>query len=188
MAVVEIRWHGRAGQGAWTSSNLLAMAAAYEGKHVQSFPAFGPERSGAPMLAFTRISDDPIEVHSMIYSPDISVVLDETLVSPEVVEGLKDGGILVANFDGSPADLAKRLEGRKGFEVYVVPATKIALEILKAGITNTAVLGALLRARPLVKLESLEKAVRARFKGKLADLNLEVIRRAYDSTTKVSLP
>ena len=76
MVVIEVRWHGRGGQGAWTASNILALAAMYDGKRVQSFPAFGPERSGAPVTAFTRISDEEIEVHSMIYNPDIVVVLD----------------------------------------------------------------------------------------------------------------
>ena len=99
--MIEVRWHGRGGQGAWTASNLLAMAVSYEGKYVQSFPAFGPERSGAPVLAFTRISDEPIDLHSMVYEPDIVVVLDYTLLgSRAIVEGLKKNGYIIINYSG----------------------------------------------------------------------------------------
>ena len=101
----EVRFHGRGGQGAWTASLLLAQAALKENKYIQSFPAFGPERAGAPITAFTRISDDPIHIHSSIYEPDVVVVLDPTLLGPAVIEGMKSETILVVTTDLSSNDL-----------------------------------------------------------------------------------
>ncbi len=183
----EVRWHGRGGQGAWTAANLLATAVMLDGRHVQSFPAFGPERAGAPVLAFTRISDEPIEIHCMVYEPDAVVVLDPTLLATvNVVEGLKKGGSIIVNFDGDAEELYKALGVSKGeYRVFAVPATKLALEILKRPITNTAMIGALLKAHPLASMENLEKAVKARFPGKMGEANMELIRRAYESTKEV---
>jgi len=183
----EVRWHGRGGQGAWTAANLLATAAMLDGKHVQSFPAFGPERAGAPVLAFTRISDEPIEIHCMVYEPDAVVVLDPTLLATvNVVEGLKKGGSIIVNFDGEAEELYKALGVSKGdYKVFAVPATKLALEVLKRPITNTAMIGALLKAHPLASMENLEKAVKARFPGKVGEANMELIRKAYESTKEV---
>ncbi|WP_440059704.1 2-oxoacid:acceptor oxidoreductase family protein [Thermogladius sp. 4427co] len=185
--LIEVTWYGRGGQGAWTSSNLLAMAAALDGKYAQSFPAFGPERSGAPMLAFTRISDEPIEIHSMVYNPDIVIVLDDSLISPNILSGIKENGILVLNYEGSKEALFKRLgEIRGNISIYITPATRLALEILKANITNTAMLGGLMKASQIVSWGSLEKAVRERFRGVVADRNIELIKKSYDSATKVA--
>ena len=185
--MLEIRWHGRGGQGVWTASNLLAVAAMIDGKHVQSFPAFGPERSGAPLLAFTRISDEPIEIHSMIYEPDIVVVLDPTLLgTSNVTEGLKREGTLVINFSGTRNELFKALSTEGvGFRLFYVPATKLAMEILGRPIMNTAMVGALLKAHPLASEEAVEKAVRMRFGGKLAELNIQLIKKALDETREV---
>jgi len=185
--IIEIRWHGRGGQGVWTASNLLAMAAMYEGKHVQSFPTFGPERSGAPLLAFTRIGDEEIEVHSMVYEPDIVVVLDPTLItSTNVTEGLKRGGKIIVNYEGNTVNLLKALNIEKGhYKVFTVPATRLAIDILGRAITNTAMIGTLLKAEPLVSMSSVEKAVKTRFEGKLADLNIQLIRKAYEETKEV---
>jgi pyruvate ferredoxin oxidoreductase gamma subunit len=185
--MIEIRWHGRGGQGAWTAANLLAMAAAMDGKHVQSFPAFGPERSGAPILAFTRISDGPIDIHSMVYEPDIVVVLDPTLLkSVNVVEGLKENGLIVINYEGSIEKLYKMLGVERGrYRVFITPATKLALEILKRPITNTPMIGALLKAEKLVSFESIEKAVKQRFPGPIAEKNIELIKKAYELAKEV---
>ncbi len=185
--MIEIRWHGRGGQGAWTAANLLAMAAAIDGKHVQSFPAFGPERSGAPVLAFTRISDEPIDIHSMVYNPDIVVVLDPTLLkNVKVTEGLKKGGIIVVNYEGDVEKLYEMLGIRKGeYKVYTTPATKLALEILKRPITNTPMIGALLKAEELTSFESLDKAVKHRFPGPIAEKNIELIKKAYELAQEV---
>jgi len=185
--MLEIRWHGRGGQGVWTASNLLAVAAMIDGKHVQSFPAFGPERSGAPLVAFTRISDEPIEIHSMIYEPDIVVVLDPTLLgTSNVVEGLGKGGTLVINFTGPPKELLKALNiGIGEFKVFYAPATKLAMEVLGRPIMNTAMVGALLKANPLASERTIEEAVRMRFSRKLAELNIQLIKKALKETVEV---
>ncbi|WP_434731117.1 2-oxoacid:acceptor oxidoreductase family protein [Thermogladius sp. KZ2Tp1] len=184
--LIEITWYGRGGQGAWTSSNILAMAAALDGKHAQSFPAFGPERSGAPMLAFTRISDEPIEIHSMVYNPDVVIVLDDSLISPKVYAGIKENGVLILNYEGDKESLFKRLgDLPQGVKVYTTPATRLALEILKANITNTAMIGGLMKAWSIVSWGSLEKAVKERFKGAVADKNIDLIRKSHDLTVKV---
>jgi 2-oxoacid:acceptor oxidoreductase gamma subunit (pyruvate/2-ketoisovalerate family) len=177
----EIRWHGRGGQGAWTASELLARAAIYEGKYVQSFPAFGPERMGAPLAAYTRISDQPISLHCAIYTPNVVVVLDPTLLNTvKVNEGLSDDGILIVNTRESPAELRKRLNLEK-HQVWTVPATDLAIKTLNAPITNTVMLGAATRAAKLVTLESIDKAIRERFKERpdMAEKNIAVIKEAY---------
>jgi len=187
LGLVEIRWHGRGGQGAWTASNILAMAAIEEGKYTQSFPAFGPERMGAPILAFTRISDEPIEIHSMIYNPDVVVVLDPTLLGgKEITLGLKEGGKIVLNWSEKPDKLYDVLGVKKGYyRVYCVPATEIAVEILGRGITNTAMIGALIKAEPLVKLETLQEVIKKRFPGALGEKNVQVVKKAYEKTVEV---
>jgi len=173
----EIRWHGRAGQGVITVSRLLGYAALLEGKHVQAFPAFGPERIGAPMAGFTRISDEPIEVHSLIYDPDIVVVLDDTV--PKVVNvaaGLKPSGKILINSKRDPADFKKEMNIDN--RVYTVDATKISFEILgNARAFNTAMLGGLLKAEPLVSMDSLGRAFRERFRKDIAEKNIEVLKQ-----------
>jgi 2-oxoacid:acceptor oxidoreductase gamma subunit (pyruvate/2-ketoisovalerate family) len=178
----EIRWHGRGGQGAWTASELLARAAIYENKFVQSFPEFGPERMGAPLAAYTRISDEPINLHCAIYNPNVVVVLDPTLLKTvKVNEGLSDNGVLVVNTRESPGELRKRLNIDK-HQVWTVPATDIAIKTLNAPITNTVMLGAATRAANLASLDNIGKAVKERFKGRpdLAEKNIAVIKEAYE--------
>jgi len=175
----EIRWHGRGGQGAWTASELLAKAAILEGKFIQSFPEFGPERMGAPMAAYTRISDQPIKLHCSIYNPNVVVVLDPTLLKTvKVTLGLADDGTLVVNTPESPAKLRKEMSVTSQ-KVWTVPATDIAIKILNVPITNTSMLGAATRAASLVKLESIEKVIRERFPSALAERNVAVIKEAY---------
>jgi 2-oxoacid:acceptor oxidoreductase gamma subunit (pyruvate/2-ketoisovalerate family) len=177
--IQEIRWHGRGGQGAWTASELLAKAAILEGKHVQSFPEFGPERMGAPLAAYTRISNKPIRLHCSIYNPNLVAVLDPTLLKTvNVANGLTEDGALVINTKESPAELRKKLN-ISSQKVWTVPATDIAIKILNVPITNTAMLGAATRAASLVKLESVEKVVRERFRQELAEKNIAVIEEAY---------
>ena len=175
----EIRWHGRGGQGAWTASELLAKAAILEGKYIQSFPEFGPERMGAPMAAYTRISDGPIKLHCSIYSPNVVVVLDPTLLKTvKVTHGLTDDGVLVVNTREKPAELRMKLDVTSQ-KVWTVPATDIAIRILNVPITNTSMLGAATRAASLVSLESIEKVIRERFQHALAERNIAVIKEAY---------
>jgi len=178
--LIEIRWHGRGGQGVVTASRLLAHAALLDGKYVQAFPEFGPERRGAPVIGYTRISDEPIMIHSHIYNPDIVVVVDPTVMSSvDVTEGLVEDGIVVANAEESPDGLKDRL-GIERAKVYTVDAKRIALDILKRPIYNTAMLGALIKASPLVTLESISKVVMERFPGTIGEKNVAVIKRAYE--------
>jgi len=175
----EIRWHGRGGQGAWTASELLAKAAILEGKCIQSFPEFGPERMGAPMAAYTRISGEPIKLHCSIYNPNVVVVLDPTLLrAVQVTHGLTEDGVVVVNTRESPAELRKELDVTSQ-KVWTVPATDIAIRILNVPITNTSMLGAATRAASLVRLESIEKVIKERFQPALAERNIAVIREAY---------
>ncbi|KYH38871.1 MAG: pyruvate/ketoisovalerate oxidoreductase subunit gamma [Candidatus Bathyarchaeota archaeon B23] len=176
--MIEVRFHGRGGQGAWTASLLLAQGGLREGKYVQSFPAFGPERAGAPITSYTRISDAPIDIHSGIYEPDAVVVLDPTLLGPSVVEGLKSGGKIVVNTPNSPEAVRESL-GLREVEVWTIDATSLALETLRRPITNTVMLGALIKAEEIVKLNSLFEAVRERFRGEVGELNVKVIETAY---------
>lgn len=173
----EIRFHGRGGQGAWTASLLLAQAGLMEGKQIQSFPAFGPERAGAPMTAYTRISEKPIQIHSSVYEPDMVVVLDPTLLGPAVAEGLKPSSKVVVNTTET-ADAVKKKLGVKN-ETWVVDATGMAMRIMGMNITNTVLLGAIVKASGQVKLESVLAVVKERFQGKVRDQNLEVVEVAY---------
>ncbi|MGQ9530800.1 MAG: pyruvate ferredoxin oxidoreductase subunit gamma [Candidatus Bathycorpusculaceae bacterium] len=178
--MLEVRWHGRGGQGAWTASELLARAAIYEGKFIQSFPEFGPERMGAPVTAFTRISTEPIRIHCAVYNPDVVVVLDPTLLKTVLVtEGLNEDGTIIINSKENPAEMRKTLNTNRGM-VWTVPATEIAINILGMSITNTAMLGAVARVTGIVKLESLEKVIKERFRLNVAEKNFAVIKEAYE--------
>jgi 2-oxoacid:acceptor oxidoreductase gamma subunit (pyruvate/2-ketoisovalerate family) len=175
----EFRWHGRGGQGAWTASELLARAAIHEGKYIQSFPEFGPERMGAPVKAYTRISDEPIRLHSAVYHPNLAIVMDPTLLATiPVTEGLGKEGILILNTTKDPKTMKAELNMKQG-TVWTVPATEIAMRILGRSITNTAMLGVVARATGAVKMESIEKAVNDRFPEQLAEKNIGVIKEAY---------
>ena len=177
--ILEFRWHGRGGQGAWTASELLARTAIYEGKYIQSFPEFGPERMGAPVTAFTRISSEPIRIHCAVYEPDVVAVLDPTLLKVvPATSGLNESGIIIVNSGDEPAKVKEVLKMEKG-KVWTVPATEIALRILGMPITNTAMLGAVARATSIVTLESMEKIVKERFRLDIAEKNFAVIKEAY---------
>jgi len=176
----EVRWHGRGGQGVVTVSQLLASAALLEGKYVQAFPEFGPERSGAPILGFTRVSDAPIEVHSQVYTPDVVVVLDPTLLKNiDVTKGLKKGGKLIVNTQLSPKELREQIKGND-VEVYTVDGTRIALDVIGRPIFNTTMLGALIKATNLTSLDSVLKVTSERFTGSIAEKNVAVIKRAAE--------
>ncbi|MEM2420103.1 MAG: 2-oxoacid:acceptor oxidoreductase family protein [Candidatus Bathyarchaeia archaeon] len=177
--VIEFRWHGRGGQGAWTASELLARAAVYEGKYIQSFPEFGPERMGAPVSAFTRISIEPVKIHCAVYNPDVVVVLDSTLLKTvPVTEGMNENGKLIINSRESPAEVKHAL-GNDKIEVWTVPATEIAIKILGAPITSTAMLGAVARATEVVSLESIKRTIKERFRADVAERNFAVVDQAY---------
>jgi 2-oxoacid:acceptor oxidoreductase gamma subunit (pyruvate/2-ketoisovalerate family) len=179
LTLKEFRWHGRGGQGAWTASELLARAAIHEGKYIQSFPEFGPERMGAPVKAYTRISDEPIRLHCAVYNPGLAAVMDPTLLATvPVTKGLGEKGILIVNSPKEPKKLKEELKMTEG-TVWTVHATDMAMRILGRPITNTAMLGAVARATEVVKMESIETAVKERFPGPLAEKNIGVIKEAY---------
>ena len=176
--MIEIRFHGRGGQGAVTSAELLAHAAISEGKFAQSFPSFGPERRGAPVLAFARIDGTKIYLREQVYEPDIVIVLDAALLDiVDVTEGMKDGSVLLVNSGTDPAALREKYHFKH--QVGTVNAQRIALDILKRPIVNTTMLGAAIKARALVKLESMKKPLDERF-GALAARNFSVMQRAYE--------
>ncbi|MEN6466884.1 MAG: pyruvate ferredoxin oxidoreductase subunit gamma [Syntrophaceae bacterium] len=176
--MIEIRWHGRGGQGAVTSVELLALAAIEEGKFAQGFPAFGPERRGAPVLAFNRVNDRQIKVRAGIYNPDVVVVLDSSLVKlVNVTEGLKPDGILIVNTTHSTQEIREQL--KYPGKIFTVDATHIAREELGTPITNTTMLGALVKATKVIKLESLKAPLEHRF-GKIAQKNIKACKRAYE--------
>jgi 2-oxoacid:acceptor oxidoreductase gamma subunit (pyruvate/2-ketoisovalerate family) len=178
--ILEFRWHGRGGQGAWTASELLARTAIYEGKYIQSFPEFGPERMGAPVTAFTRISTQPIRIHCAVYEPDVVVVLDPSLLKAvPVVSGVNENGIIIVNSAEEPAKVRESLKTEKG-KLWTIPATQLALRILGMPITNTAMLGTVARATSVVSLDSVEKIVHERFRADLAEKNFAVIKEAYE--------
>jgi pyruvate ferredoxin oxidoreductase gamma subunit len=149
--MIEIRFHGRGGQGAVTSAELTALAAIEQGKYAQAFPSFGPERRGAPVMAFVRVSDEPIRTREKIYEPDIVVVLDPTLLDiVNVGAGLKDNGIVVLNTTKSAEEVRKR--SGISAKLALVDASRIAMETMGIPITNTTLLGAMLKATDLLRI------------------------------------
>ena len=178
--LLEIRWHGRGGLGAVTSAELVARAAIGEGKYGQSFPSFGPERRGAPVIAFLRISDEFIRTRTPIDEPDIVTILDPGLLRVvDVTSGLKDNGKIIINSRKSPAELKSEF-GYK-WPVAAVDATRIARETIGMPITNTAMIGALLKVTEAVKLDCVDEQLHERFGGR-AKGNIEAMKRAYNET------
>ena len=166
--IVEIRWHGRGGQGAKTASLLLADAAFNTGKYVQGFPEYGPERMGAPITAYNRISAARRTVHSNIYEPDYVVVVDETLLSAvDVTAGLKKEGAIVINSSKSPAELRPLLKGYEG-KVCTIDAGKISEEELGKNFPNTPMLAAIVKVSGVIGLEEFIQDMEGSFRHKFA--------------------
>ena len=173
----EIRIHGRGGQGSVTAAEMISIAAFEDGKFSQAFPAFGVERRGAPVQAFTRISDSPIRLRSQIYTPDYVIVQDATLLETvNVASGIKDDGIIIVNTTEKPESLKLDTKAR----VMTVDATKVAMDIIGFPIVNTVLLGAFAGATGEINVESIKKAVKDRFSGKVAEKNAQAIQKAYD--------
>ena len=178
--MLEIRLHGRGGQGAVTSAELLALSAINEGKYGQAFPSFGPERRGAPVVAFCRVDDKQIKIRSEINNPDLVLVLDPSILRiVNVTAGLKGDGILITNTKYTADEIGKELG--LTCKIAVVNATKIAREELGLPITNTTMLGALLKARGFVDPESLIEPLKNRF-VRIAEKNIKAFRRAFKET------
>ena len=166
--VVEIRWHGRGGQGAKTASLLLADAAFNTGKFIQGFPEYGPERMGAPITAYNRISTKPITIHSNIYEPDYVVVVDDTLLEAvDVTAGLKETGAIVINTTKDAEFIRSNLKGYKG-EVYTIDAKKISIEALGKYFPNTPMLAAIVKVSGIMTDEDFLNDMQGSFKHKFA--------------------
>ena len=174
--LLQIVFHGRAGQGIVTAAELLAVAAGAEGKHSQAFPVFGSEKRGPPVQSFCRISDAPITIHEQVYEPDITVVCDKTVMpTVNVCSGMKEKqGLAIIN---SAHEISLPICKR----VFVVDGTSIALKNFGKPIVNTVMLGALAAATGVVRMESLEEAARKHFPGKVGEANAKAIRDCYDA-------
>ncbi len=180
--MLEIRWHGRGGQGAVTAAEVLAIAAFKDGKFSQAFPHFGVERRGAPVMAFTRIDDKFIRLREHVYSPDYIIVLDPTLIEAvDVTQGAKENSVVIVNTQSSPEEIKERLS--KDITVKTVDATSIALEILGKPFVNMPMLGAFVKASNAVSLEAVKEAIKEKFakKGELAEKNVIAAERTYEN-------
>jgi pyruvate ferredoxin oxidoreductase gamma subunit len=179
--LTEIRWHGRGGQGAVTSAELVAQAAISEGKYAQAFPSFTPERRGAPVLAFNRINtDQPIRTRAEVDQPDVVIVLDSSLLSIlDANSGLKEKGIVIINTKKTTEQIRSEfgITGR----LATVDATTIAQESLGVPIVNTTMVGALIKATSVITLEAMKEPLENRF-GRLAERNIKAMERAYQET------
>ena len=166
--LIEIRWHGRGGQGAKTASLLLADAAFNTGKYIQGFPEYGPERMGAPITCYNRISDDPIRIHSNIYEPDYVVVVDDTLLEPvDVTAGLKKEGAIIVNTTKTPDEIRPLLRGYEG-KIYKIDARKISIEALGKYFPNTPMLAAIVKVSGIMSEEEFTNDMKESFKHKFA--------------------
>lgn len=172
----EVRWHGRGGQGGFTAARLLGMAASvHEGKYSLAFPSFGPERRGAPVLGFTRISDKKITDRSQVDECDYVVFLDETLVGETTLLGLKDDAFILIN----TAD-PEKYSTMTDKQIVALDATSLSLEVLGRPITNTAMLGALVALSGVVSLEALKKAIQDGMKSSLVEKNCTIVEKAFN--------
>ena len=189
--LIEIRWHGRGGQGAKTASLLLADAAFNTGKYIQGFPEYGPERMGAPITAYNRISDKPITIHSNIYEPDYVVVVDDTLLeSVPVTAGLKKEGAIVINTTKSPEYLKEKLNGYDG-NIYTIDARKVSEETLGKYFPNTPMLAAIVKVTGIMSDEAFLEDMKGSFKHKFAkkpeviEGNIKALELALKEVTKI---
>jgi pyruvate ferredoxin oxidoreductase gamma subunit len=182
--LTEVRWHARGGQGAVTAAKMVAELAVEQGKHFQAFPEYGPERSGAPIVAFTRISDEPIQTYAPIEHPGVILVLDPTLLNAiNVCEGAAPGATVIVHTEDSPDEVMAKADFGDA-HVMTVPATKIAKETIGRNLPNTPMVGAVAKATGIFSLEQVEEHLLHSFGKKFApevvDGNLNAVRRAYN--------
>ena len=189
--MIEIRWHGRGGQGAKTASLLLADAAFNTGKYIQGFPEYGPERMGAPITAYNRISSSPIRIHSNIYEPDYVVVVDDTLLeSVDVTAGLKPEGAIVINTTKDGDELKKLLKGYAG-KIYTIDARKVSMETLGKYFPNTPMLAAIVKVSKIMNEDEFVKDMEGSFKHKFAkkpeviEGNMKAVKMALEEVKEV---
>ncbi len=178
--MIEMRFHGRGGQGAVTSAELVAQAAIGTGKFATAFPSFGPERRGAPVVAFARVDDQPVRTRYKVYNPDVVIVLDPSLLEiANPSEGLNEKGILIIN----SSEDAQTIRNKIGYSgrLALTDASKIAREVIGLPITNTTMVGALVKGTAILSVESLKGPFEKRF-GKIASRNIEAMQRAFNET------
>ncbi len=183
--IVEIRWHGRGGQGTVTAAKVLADACLSGGRHVQAFPEYGPERAGAPLRAYNRVSSKELRMHCPVLKPQIVSVVDATLLdSINVGEGATENAIFVVNSSKDPKEIRAKLNAGSGQKVFTIDATKIALECIGRALPNAPILGAICKVTGLITLDHLLEDVRKsfgkKFSQKIIDGNLEATRRGYE--------
>lgn len=183
--IIEMRWHGRGGQGTVTAAKVLADACLSGGRFVQAFPEYGPERAGAPLRAYNRISSKELRMHCPVLEPDIVSVVDATLIdSINITEGTKDNTIFIVNTTKDPKEIREKLKAGKNQKVFTVDATKIALDCFGRALPNSPMLGAVCRVTGIVPLDHLLEDVRKsfgkKFSQKIIDGNLEATKRGYE--------
>ncbi|MDR0853589.1 MAG: 2-oxoacid:acceptor oxidoreductase family protein [Clostridiales Family XIII bacterium] len=190
--MIEIRWHGRGGQGAKTAALMLADVAFSEGFYVQAFPEYGPERMGAPITAFTRINEKEIRVHTNIYAPDMVVIVDETLIGAvDMTKGLKEDGKIVVNTKRPPADVAEAFKDYKG-EVYAVDAADISIRYLGKNLPNMPLLSVVTKLVGVITEDAFLNEMTENLKGKFSkkpeviEGNLNAIKEAWNSAIRVN--
>jgi len=183
--MIEVKWYARGGQGGFTSSKILGLSAVrYSGKYAQAFPSFGPERRGAPVFGFTRIDDWPIRDHSQLYACDYAIVLDNTLMEVmDVTKGIKPGGILFINTPHSPEEMG--LSG--DFSVYTYDATAVALKMLGANITNTAMMAVMAAVTGVADDKAMCAAIQEGMPGRIAQKNIELVKQVYREIKELEL-
>jgi 2-oxoacid:acceptor oxidoreductase gamma subunit (pyruvate/2-ketoisovalerate family)/2-oxoacid:acceptor oxidoreductase delta subunit (pyruvate/2-ketoisovalerate family) len=178
--VIEIRLHGRGGQGAVTASRIIATAAYEEGKFSQAIPMYGTERRGAPLTAYVRIDENRVRERELVHNPDISICFDPLIsLQQAVANDVKSGGKVLLNAPFGP----EKSELAGNIEIATVDATGISLETLGRPITNTAMCGAFAKATGIVTLESVEKAIKKYFPGRLGDMNIAAVRKSYEKVS-----
>ena len=189
--LIEIRWHGRGGQGAKTACLLLADAAFNTGKYIQGFPEYGPERMGAPITAYNRISNSPITIHSAIYEPNYVVVVDDTLLDTvDVTAGLKEDGAIVINTTNDAETLKKKLNGYKG-GIYTIDARYISIDALGKYFPNTPMLAAIVKVSGVIPEEQFLADMEGSFKHKFAkkpeviDGNMKALKNTLEKVNKI---
>ncbi|OGW38858.1 MAG: pyruvate synthase [Nitrospirae bacterium RBG_13_39_12] len=182
---LEIRWHGRGGQGTVTAAKVLADTCLSGGRYVQAFPEYGPERSGAPLRAYNRVSQKELRMHCPVLHPQVVSVVDATLIdSINVAEGATEDAIFVVNTSKDPKEIRAKLNAKQGQKVFTVDATKIAMECIGRALPNSPMLGAVCKVTGIVTLEHLledvGKSFGKKFSQKIIDGNLEAARRGYE--------
>ncbi|MDI6802090.1 MAG: 2-oxoacid:acceptor oxidoreductase family protein [Thermodesulfovibrionales bacterium] len=182
---LEIRWHGRGGQGTVTAAKVFADACLSGGRHVQAFPEYGPERSGAPLRAYNRVSSKELRMHCPVLKPNIVVVVDATLLDAiDVTEGSPDNAIFIVNSSKDPKEIREKLKAKPSQKVFTVDATKIAIENIGRPLPNSPMVGVLSKVSAIVSLDSIledvKKSFGKKFSQKIIDGNIEAVKRGYE--------